>query len=65
MMLGGEDLSTLIEEQTEITVDCEFCGNRYSYNRESATHVLYKLTEQTPADINSDQNPPSEPKTLH
>ena len=46
MMLGSDDLSELIEERSEITVDCEFCGNRYSYDRDSATKVLNELAEQ-------------------
>lgn len=64
MMLGSEDLSALIEEQSEITVDCEFCGNRYSYDRQSASKVLKNLAEQTSAA--SETSPASNgTKTLH
>ena len=63
MMLGSDDLSELIEEQSEITVDCEFCGNRYSYNRDSASKVLNDLAEQTATNEASDAS--NNPKTLH
>jgi molecular chaperone Hsp33 len=63
MMLGSDDLSELIEERSEITVDCEFCGNRYSYDRDSATKVLNDLAEQTAANEASDAS--NNPKTLH
>jgi molecular chaperone Hsp33 len=63
MMLGSDDLSELIEERSEITVDCEFCGNRYSYDRDSATKVLNDLAEQTAANEASDAS--NTPKTLH
>jgi molecular chaperone Hsp33 len=54
MMLGSNDLGALIEEQSEITVDCEFCGNRYSYDRASATKVLNELAEQAAASKDDD-----------
>ena len=64
MMLGSEDLNALIEEQSEITVDCEFCGNRYTYDRGSATKVLTELAEQTNS-ANAASGSSDDPKTLH
>jgi molecular chaperone Hsp33 len=31
-VLDDEELAELLREQTEITVDCEFCGSRYTYD---------------------------------
>ena len=64
MMLGNDDLRALIEEQSEITVDCEFCGNRYTYDRASATKVLSELAAQATTGKES-SNSLSSPKTLH
>ena len=64
MMLGNDDLRALIEEQSEITVHCEFCGNRYTYDRASATKVLSELAAQATTGKES-SNSLSSPKTLH
>lgn len=54
MMLGKEDLNDLLQEQGEITVDCEFCGNRYHYGQDEVDRVI-GLLEQKPA---TNSNPP-------
>lgn len=63
MMLGHQDLSELIEEQREITVDCEFCGNRYRYDKQHVETLLRALFEQN--ENPSEQSPQDNPKTLH
>ncbi|MEZ7818397.1 MAG: molecular chaperone Hsp33 [Candidatus Azotimanducaceae bacterium] len=65
MMLGGDDLAALIAEQSEITVDCEFCGNRYSYDKTGVSKVLADLAEQTAAAASEATDTPDQPKTLH
>jgi molecular chaperone Hsp33 len=47
MLLGKEDLSSLLEEQGEITVDCEFCGKRYRYDRQGVDRVIGLLEQGT------------------
>jgi hypothetical protein len=54
MMLGKEDLSDLLLEQGEITVDCEFCGKRYRYDGQGVGRVIDLLEE----DNSSSSNPP-------
>ncbi len=54
MLLGAEDLAALLQEQGEITVDCEFCGNRYRYDQDGVSRVISLLA--TSADASS--NPP-------
>jgi molecular chaperone Hsp33 len=46
MMLGEQDLLALMQEQDEITVDCEFCGNRYHYDEKGVGEVLDLLKQQ-------------------
>ena len=64
MMLGDDDLRALIEERSEITVDCEFCGNRYTYDRALATEVLNELAAQATA-VEKSSDSLNSPKTLH
>jgi len=52
MMLGKEDLNELLQEQGEITVDCEFCGKRYRYDREGVGRVISLLEQQAATGTN-------------
>ena len=45
MMLGKNDLSTLLLEQGEITVDCEFCGHRYAYDGGAVSRLIEQIDE--------------------
>ena len=40
MMLGKEDLADLIQEREEVTVDCEFCGKRYTYDEAAVMQII-------------------------
>ena len=43
MMLGKEDLTALLIERGEITVDCEFCGMRYGYQQADVDRVVDRI----------------------
>ena len=43
MMLGKEDLTALLIERGEITVDCEFCGMRYGYQQADVDRVVNRI----------------------
>ena len=43
MMLGKEDLTALLIERGEITVDCEFCGMRYIYQQADVDRVVDRI----------------------
>ena len=45
MMLGKNDLSALLMEQGEITVDCEFCGHRYGYDAPAVARLIGRIDE--------------------
>ena len=45
MMLGKDDLGALLIEQGEITVDCEFCGHRYSYDASAVARLMGQIDE--------------------
>jgi len=47
ILLGKEDLSDLLHEQGEITVDCEFCGKRYHYDRAEVERVITLLEQDS------------------
>ena len=40
MVLGRKDLLALASEQPEIHVDCDFCGQRYAYDRRAIDKLL-------------------------
>ena len=46
MLLGKEDLAALLEEQGEISVDCEFCGNRYLYDAPAVDRLMLRFEDQ-------------------
>ena len=43
MMLGKEDLTALLIERGEITVDCEFCGMRHGYQQADVDRVVDRI----------------------
>ncbi|NCF44685.1 MAG: redox-regulated molecular chaperone Hsp33 [Proteobacteria bacterium] len=46
MLLGREDLAALLKEQGEISVDCEFCGNRYLYDAPAVDRLMLRLQQR-------------------
>ncbi len=38
--LGQEEVDSIIAEQGSVTVTCEFCGRRYSFDPVDAAHLF-------------------------
>ena len=39
-MLGRDEIHSILEEQGSVSVDCEFCGNRYEFDRIDAEQLF-------------------------
>ena len=42
-MLGRDEIYSILEEQGSVSVDCEFCGNRYEFDRIDAEQLFAAL----------------------
>ncbi len=42
-MLGRDEIHSILEEQGSVSVDCEFCGNRYEFDRIDAEQLFAAL----------------------
>lgn len=42
-MLGHDEIHSILEEQGSVSVDCEFCGNRYEFDRIDAEQLFAAL----------------------
>ncbi|MEM8489216.1 MAG: Hsp33 family molecular chaperone HslO [Pseudomonadota bacterium] len=40
--LGADEIRDILEEQGRVTMDCEFCNQRYTFNRSQLRHLLEK-----------------------
>ncbi|MEM6582359.1 MAG: Hsp33 family molecular chaperone HslO [Pseudomonadota bacterium] len=40
--LGAEEIRDILDEQGMVTMDCEFCNQRYTFNREQLRHLIEK-----------------------
>ena len=47
-VLGDQDVRQLLEEQSEIQIDCEFCGARYSYDAVDVGALLSGVATRGP-----------------
>ena len=42
-MLGREEIHSILDEQGQVSVDCEFCGSRYEFDRIDAEQLFATL----------------------
>ena len=42
-MLGRDEIQSILAEQGSISVDCEFCGSRYEFDRIDAEQLFAAL----------------------
>ena len=42
-MLGRDEIHSILEEQGSVSVDCEFCGNRYEFDHIDAEQLFTAL----------------------
>ena len=42
-MLGRDEIHSILDEQGSVSVDCEFCGNRYEFDRIDAEQLFAAL----------------------
>src|SRR5690606_4899469 len=47
--LGREEIESILEEQGEVQVNCEFCGAGYSFDPVDAAQVFLHAKDQPPA----------------
>ncbi len=50
LTLGEQELQALLNEQEEINVDCEFCGEKYSFDKVDVESLLANQLAQTKSD---------------
>ena len=48
-MLGHEELRSIIEEQGQVEIHCEFCNERYAFDPVDAEQVFVTAAQQAPA----------------
>ncbi len=50
LTLGEQELQTLLKEQQQINVDCEFCGEKYSFDSVDVQSLLTNQSAQAKSD---------------